>query len=84
MAFSSSLVIFSDFAVCIISSIFCSTRRRLESRSNSRLPADTKVPMLTCNKPFLFQFLVNPANGQNADFQVIGKCTDRRKCITLH
>lgn len=37
MELSSSLLIFSDFAVCIISAIFCSTSRRLESRSNSRL-----------------------------------------------
>ena len=37
----------NDFAVCIISSIFCSTSRRFESRSKSRLLVETNVPIPT-------------------------------------
>ena len=37
----------TDFAVCIISAIFCSTSRRLRPRSNSRLLVDTNVPIPT-------------------------------------
>lgn len=47
IAFNSSLVIPIDFAVCIISCIFCSTRRRLVSRNSSILLVDTKVPFPT-------------------------------------
>lgn len=47
ISFSSSCVIPRDFAVCIISAIFCSTSLRFESLKRSTFLVETKVPIPT-------------------------------------